>query len=114
MAPGAQFAAKAIADRLVDDDAKDLIAAMEDEVQLLASEYMLTENEVEQIAAVIGETVNPKWLRSMYKATNKPPKDYARRSFVRTRFEPEFAAIIQKRPRIAPPSVEEVSLDDVD
>ncbi len=111
---GAQFAAKAIADRLVDDDAKDLIAAMEDEVQLLASEYMLTENEVEQIAATVGETVNPKWLRSMYKATNKPAKDYARRSFVRTRFEPKFAAIIQKRPRIAPPSVEEVGLDDVD
>ena len=101
---GAQFAAKAMADRLIDDDAKDLIAAMEDEVQLLASEYMLTENEVEQIAATVGETVNPKWLRSMYKETNKPAKDQARRSFVRTRFEQKFAAVIQKRPRIAPPS----------
>ena len=111
---GAQFSAKAIADRVVDDDAKDLITAMEDEVQLLASEYMLTENEVEQIAAVVGEAVNLKWLRSMYKETNKPAKAHARRSFVRTRFEPKFAAIIQKRPRVAPPSVEELGLDDVD
>ena len=111
---GAQFSAKAIADRVVDDDAKDLITAMEDEVQLLASEYMLTENEVEQIAAVVGETVNPKWLRSMYKETNKPAKAHARRSFVRTRFEAKFAAIIQKRPRVAPPSVEELGVDDVD
>ena len=144
---GAQFAAKTIADRVVDDDAKELITAMEDEVQLLASEYMFTENEVEQIAAVVGETVNPKWLRNMYKETSKPKpsenppwlalrhirdripsfprkressgrgrktrggtqrfqtasQDHARRNFVRTEFEPKFAAIIQKRPRVAPP-----------
>ena len=142
---GAQFAAKTMADRVVDDDAKELITAMEDEVQLLASEYMLTENEVEQIAAVVGEAVNPKWLRNMYKETSKPAKkpsenslshirdrissfprrressgrglntrdgtqsfqtaskDHARSSFVRTEFEPKFAAIIQQRPRVASP-----------
>ncbi len=104
---GAQFATKALADKVVKDDSKDLIAAMEDEVQLLAIEYMLTESEVEQIAAEVGKTVNPKWLQSMYKETNKSADDHARRRFVRTEFEPKFAAIIQKRPKIMSPSVEE-------
>ncbi len=95
---GAQVAAKAMADKVVKDDAQDLIEAVAGEAQLLAIEYMLTESEVEQIAAEVGKTATPKWLQSMYKETDKSAKD--RRRFVRTEFEPKFAAIIQNRPKI--------------
>ena len=98
---------------------------MEDEIQSLASEYMLTEDEVEQIASKVGKTVDQKWLQRMYKETKGPDRNSARCKFVRTEFEPEFEAIIRRRPKITPPSVkqfeaevsnlvEELDLDDVD
>ena len=122
---GAHTVAKSVSDSVVDDDSKSLVKAMEDEIQSLASEYMLTEDEVEQIASKVGKTVDQKWLQRMYKETKGPDRNSARCKFVRTEFEPEFEAIIRRRPKITPPSVkqfeaevsnlvEELDLDDVD
>ena len=96
--------AKVVADHVTDDDSKHLLKALEDELQMLAFEYMLTECEVEQIVGVVGKTVDQKWLRRMYKETGD--SDHSHRRFVRREFEREFQRILRKRPKAMPPSIE--------
>ncbi len=105
---GGSKAAKAIADKIADDDSKQLLTILQDEIQSLAFEYMLTEDEVEDIASTVKSTVNPKWLRRMFKETKGATNKYRSRKFVRTEFEPQFEAIIKKRPRIELPSADEL------
>ena len=105
---GGSKAAKAIADTIADDDSKQLLTILQDEIQSLAFEYMLTEDEVEDIASTVKSTVNPKWLRRMFKETKGATNKDRSRKFVRTEFEPQFEAIIKKRPRIELPSSDQI------
>ena len=94
-------AAKALADQFVKDDAERLIEPLQEEIERLASEYMLTEDEFESILRKINEKVDPKWLRQMF--TQKHPP-----TFLRIEFEHLFREIIQERPKVALPSVEQL------
>ena len=105
---GGSKGAKAIADKIADDDSKHLLMILQDEIQSLAFEYILTEDEVEDIASKVKSTVNPKWLRRMFKETKGATNKYRSRKFVRTEFEPQFEAIIKKRPRIVLPSADQL------
>ena len=102
---GANKVAKAVADGVIEDDSKRLLESVEKEMQSFAFEYMLSQREVERIAKTVTKTVDTKWLRGMYKKTRD--NDYSRRCFIRTEFEPEFGRVIQKRPKVALPSVDE-------
>lgn len=101
------IAARAAADRIVEDDWKRLVKVLQDAIKELASEYMLTEDEVEHIASTVRKTVNRKWLRRMFKET-RGASDEALREFVRLEFEPKFETLIQKRPKIALPTDEQL------
>ena len=105
---GGHFATKAAIDMVVDDDSKCLAGAIEKEVQLLAFEYLLTEDEIEYIVSEIKNTVEQKWLRRMYKATNKSDNEDAPSEFVRAAFEPQFEAVTQKRHNVTLPAPEEI------
>lgn len=98
---GGTTAAKFLADKFVKDDSERLIARLQAEIERLASEYMLTEDELEHVIAKIDKTVNPKWLHHMFKQKHQP-------TFLRVEFEHLFREIIQKRPKIALPSVEQL------
>ena len=98
---------KAAADGIVDDDSKRLITALRDEIQELALEYMLTEDEVEHLASTVKSTVNQKWLRRMFKET-KNASDEDLRKFIRLEFESDFETLILKRPKITLPTVEQI------
>ena len=100
-------AAKAAADRIIDDDSKRLLTALQDEIQELALEYMLTEDEIEHIASMVRKAVNQKWLRRMFKKTSSA-SDEVLRKFVRLEFELKFETLIQKRPKITLPTVEQL------
>ena len=102
---GAGKVVKTVADGVVEDDSKRLLKILEDELQTLAFEYMLTEGEVEQIVGVVRKTGDEKWLRRMYKKTRN--SDYSCRRFVRREFEQEFQRIIRKRPKFTLPSIKE-------
>ena len=108
---GGSKAAKAIADKIADDDSKHLLMVLQDEIQLLAFEYMLTEDEVEDIASTVKSTVNPKWLRRMFEETNGATNKYRSRKFIRSEFEPQFEAIIKERPRIVLPSADQLEAE---
>ena len=104
---GGSAAAKIVADTVADDDSKHLLAVLQEEIQTLAFEYMLMEDEVEYIASEVKRRANPKWLRYMFKASNKATDDDSLRKLVRIEFEPQFEAIIRKRPRITLPPVDQ-------
>ena len=98
---GGTTAAKFLADKFVKDDSERLIAILQKEIERLASEYMLTEDEFESILTEINEKVNPKWLRRMFK--QKDPS-----IFLCVEFEHLFKAIARKRPKVSLPSIEQL------
>ena len=105
-------AAKGAADGIVNDDSERLITALQDEIQELAFEYMLTEDEIEHIASTVRNTVNQKWLRRMFKETRNA-SDEVLRKFVRLEFELKFEMLIRKRPKITLPTVEQLEEETI-
>ncbi len=105
---GGSTASKAIADRVANDDDKLLAKVFQDEIQVLAFEYMFTELEVEKIADEACRVVKPSWLRQMFKQSKKASDHDAMKAFVRAEFEPRFEAIACQRPKVLLPAPEEV------
>ena len=105
---GGSAAAKVIADRVADDDSKPLVTALQDELQELAFEFMLTEEEVNRVGDEASKIVKPKWLRQLYKKTEKGTDQAALRSQIREEFEPQFESIVLERPMVMLPQVEDV------
>ena len=105
---GGTTAAKFLADKFVKDDSERLIARLQAEIEQLASKYMLTEDELEYVITKIDQTINPKWLRRMFK--QKDPS-----IFLRVEFEHLFKVIVRKRPKVALPSLEQLerAIDEI-
>ncbi len=102
---GGTTAAKFLANKFVQDDLERLnkpLERLQREIEQLASEYLLTEDELEfLLRKIINETVNPKWLQHMFK--QKDPS-----IFLRVEFEHLFKEIIQKRPKVSLPSIKQL------
>ena len=98
---GGTTAAKFLADKFVKDDSERLIARLQVEIEQLASKYMLTEDELEYVITKIDQTINPKWMRRMFKQRDQS-------IFLRVEFEYLFKEIVRKRPRVSLPSVEQL------
>ena len=105
---GGTTAAKSFANKFVKDDSERLIELLQREIERLASEYLLTEDEFESILTKINEKVNPKWLHRMFK--QKDPS-----TFLRVEFEHLFREIVRKRPKVSIPSVEQLerAIDEI-
>lgn len=91
--------AKIVADELAPDDSKALVEILQRELENLASEYLLSKQEVEQLIRTV---VDGDWLRQMYRET-QGCEDSGRR-FVRREFEGMLKRIAAQRPKIAAPS----------
>lgn len=108
---GGSATAKAVADRIAEDDSKSLIATLQNELQELAFEYLLTESEVERIGGEAGKIVKPKWLRRVFKASNKGRDHDALKSTIREEFEPRFDSVVRDRPKVLLPPTELVEAE---
>ena len=104
-------AAKAVADRVADDDSKPLITTLQAELQELAFEYLLTESEVERIGKNAAKIVKPKWLRRLFKASNKGKDLDALKHAIREEFEPRFESLVRDRPKVLLPPTEDVKAE---
>ena len=98
---GGTTAAKFLTDKFVKDDSERLIARLQADIEQLASKYMLTEDELEYVITKIDQTINPKWMRRMFKQRDQS-------IFLRVEFEYLFKEIVRKRPRVSLPSVEQL------
>lgn len=88
-------------DHLVDDDAKALFPVIEEQLAQLASDYMLSEKELDALVARAKRTIRQGFLRDMYAA-----KDRA--GFVVAAFEPACEELTKARELVKPPTAEEV------
>ena len=105
---GGTTAAKFFANKFVKDDSERLIKLLQKEIERLASEYVLTEDEFEYVFTKINEKVNSNWLRRMFTQKHQP-------TFLRVEFEHLFREVVRERPKVALPSVEQLerAIDEI-
>ena len=105
---GGTTAAKFFANKFVKDDSERLIKLLQKEIERLASEYVLTEDEFESILTEINEKVDPRWLHRMFKQ-----KDQS--IFLRVEFEHLFREVVRERPKVALPSAKQLerAIDEI-
>jgi hypothetical protein len=94
---GGSAVAKYAMDYLIEDDAKEMCTIVEDELPIVAFDYLLTVDEFEGFAEQAYKQLSPGFLKDMYAS-----KD--REKFVADKFESLAEAIAKNRPRVDVPS----------
>jgi len=110
---GGYFASKAarnVADKLVDDDARRLLPIVYRELEALADEYLLIESELQQFGQHARQTVTPRWLRRMFKASRQAKDEAQAAHYVRQTFEPITESLIKSRKPLTLPATADVNI----
>lgn len=97
----ASAGSKALLDQLVEDDAKQMLAVLQEVVAELGSEYLLSKAEVDQLLVLIKDKIDAAFLRRMYASSDA--KAHARKEM-----EPHFKTVISKRPLVSGPSAADI------
>lgn len=96
-------------DQLIDDDAKRMRQLLQQSVEELAEDHLLSETEIEQLVHEVAARADKSWLRCMYKAgTSAGFPDDACREFAYKTFDVTCLEITRKRERVALPLPAEV------
>lgn len=93
---------KTITDKLIEDDAKDMIKIIESEFQEIAKNYLLSEKEAEEVADKLKDDVDGDKLKDMYASNNRGNYAYGM-------IERNTIPIVAKRPKVKLPSSYELS-----
>ena len=99
---GANEGAKAVADIIAEDDADEMIRIIEEEFSVIASEYFLDEEEVNQSILNLQSLITPEMLKQMYQYRNHA-------AFARQMIEMSIDPVVAKRAYIELPEEEEYS-----
>lgn len=99
-------ATKRVLDAVIEDDALRMSQLLNSAVEQLAIDYLLSEQEVEALSAIVQTTVDGKWLRGMYQAGSSNRSDPDRHAYAYNAFEPVCTEIVQKRPKVTVPWIE--------
>jgi hypothetical protein len=102
------IAGKAIMDRFIEDDAKRMVQFVQEIVEELACDYLLSERETKEFATMVKTTLIAPWLREMYQAGSVNNSDYDRRQFASKCFDEVCRRIVGNRPTVSPPPTQEV------
>ena len=99
---GATFAVDKIGDMIAEDDAEEMVAVLSEEFQVIAEEYLLTQEEADKISEGLSMELTGKVLKDMYASKN-------RSAFARGIIEPITKDVIKERKVIIMPSEEEMA-----
>ena len=103
---GAALGVKKVSDLIAPDDAQIMIESMNTAIEELAYDYMLTENELENIIVPkIKDTVDGKWLKQMFNYSGGRNYISSQKKFVRKQFESDFEEILKNRSEITTPKL---------
>lgn len=105
---GGSTAATKVADRLVEDDAVPLMAAVEREFQQLAFEYLLTEGEAEMLAGELSAGLTPEWFRKVFKMSGKGKNTAKLTACIQEELLPHFETVLAERKPVALPAPSDV------
>jgi len=97
--------AKAVMDRLVEDDAKRMTELLREATALLAEDYLLSEAETNELVGIVVAKANARWLRSMWQAGRSAGSSAdACRAFAYSAFDDDCFQITLKRDRVLLPA----------
>ena len=99
---GANEGAKAVADMIAEDDADEMLRIVEDEFAVIASEYFLDEEEVNQSVTNLQSLITPEMLKQMYQYRNHT-------AFARQMIEMAIDPVAAQRTYVELPAEEEYS-----
>ncbi|MDB4724708.1 hypothetical protein OAF85_00895 [Planctomycetota bacterium] len=97
---GGSILGKKVADKFADDDAVALFAVVQRVAEEVASEFMLSEKELDTFVGQIKERLSPTWLREMYAARGQDEGE----TFARTTLEKLAFDIASGRPQVMAPT----------
>lgn len=86
-------AVKAITGLFIKDDAEQMCAIIEEEIQNTATDYLMNEEEVKRLVEFVNGKLDGKTLKDMFASKDRP-------GFVRALMEEEAKAIAKDRPAI--------------
>ena len=99
---GANEGAKAVADMIAEDDADEMLRIVEEEFSMIASEYFLNEEEVNQSVTNLQNFITPEMLKQMYHYRNHT-------AFARQMIEMAIDPVVAQRTYIEIPDEDEYS-----
>lgn len=99
---GTSIAVDKVGDLLVKDDAEEMLDILSTEFQTIAEEYLLSQDEVDQITDRISTVLNEKTLKDMYASKN-------RNTFAQALLRPEVERVVKDRKVIIMPSEKEMA-----
>lgn len=103
--------AKFVADQIVEDDAKKMMAIVQNVSEQLVFDYMFSETEVKVFADRLKKIINVSWLRNMYGAGNGDDRTTLWAAFAKQELEPISEEIIKQRKRIRLPAARTVQTE---
>lgn len=92
----ANSVSSAVMDEFIEDDAKEMVAIIEDVFKDMAVDYLISESEAEEIADILKDIIDGGFLKDMYAS------DY-RYEFAKDALLPVFDTITMQRPKIILP-----------
>ena len=92
----ANSVSSAVMDEFIEDDAKEMVAIIEDVFKDMAVNYLISESEAEEIADILKDIIDSDFLKDMYAS------DY-RYEFAKDALLPVFDTITMQRPKIILP-----------
>ena len=99
---GAAIGTDKVADLIAEDDADEMLDIITEEFQNLTEEYLLNQDEADQVSDQLQEVLDADVLKDMYSSNN-------RNSFARNKIEPLVTDVISKRETIVLPDEEAVT-----
>ena len=94
--PAANSVSSAVMDEFIEDDAKEMVAIIEDVFKDMAVDYLISESEAEEIADILKDIIDGGFLKDMYAS------DY-RYEFAKDALLPVVDTITMQRPKIILP-----------
>ena len=92
----ANTVSSAVMDEFIEDDAKEMLAIVEDVFKSLAFDYLISENEAEKIADILKDCIDSDFLKDMY-------ADDDRYNFAKDALVPLFETVTSKRSKVILP-----------
>lgn len=101
-------ATKRVLDLVIEDDAVRMSELLHNALGKLASDYLLSEGEIEKLMHIVEDTVDARWLRGMYRSGTSNHSDARRQAYAYDSFDKACLEIVKKRPRVTLPPIEMV------
>lgn len=105
----ASIGTRAVLDNFIEDDAKRMLDMANKSLEEVAHDFLLIEEEINQLVEKVKNTVDIEWLRNMYKAEVSSNLDNTSSEYAYVQFEKMCEEIVSKRSKVYLPTPQSVN-----